>query len=129
MSSLTEANRAIVLAFYQEGFVDLRLRAAFERYVSPDFIEHKPDVPEGTRAATIAYLEHLIESVPDPRWEALRTVAEGDFVVLHATFTPAPGAPAYAVADIFRLQEGLIVEHWDVVAPPVAHQINPNPRF
>jgi predicted SnoaL-like aldol condensation-catalyzing enzyme len=127
--SSPEANRQVVLAFYREGLVGLQPRAAFERYASPGFVEHKPDVPEGTRAAAAAYLEQLIRAVPQPRWEILRTVAEGDLVFLHASFTPAPGAPAYAIADVFRLENCKIAEHWDVVAPPPKDQRNPNPRF
>jgi predicted SnoaL-like aldol condensation-catalyzing enzyme len=124
-----EKNRQVVLAFYSEGLMNLQPRAAFERYVSENFVEHKPDVVEGTRAATIAFLEGLIKEVPEPKWEIVRTIAEGDLVFLHARFTPASGAPAYAVADVFRLSQGKIVEHWDVVAPPVKEQRNPHPRF
>ena len=123
------ANREVVLAFYRTGLVGLQPRAAFERYVSADFIEHKHDVETGNREGTAAYLERLINSVPEPRWEILRTIAEGDHVFLHASFTPAPGAPAYAVADVFRLKDCRIVEHWDVVAAPPKEQRNPNPRF
>jgi predicted SnoaL-like aldol condensation-catalyzing enzyme len=122
-------NREIVLAFYNEGLVGLRPRAAFERHMAPDFIEHKPDVPRGTRDAAATYLEALIANVPEPRWTVVRTIAEGELVFLHGRFTPAPGAPPYAVADVFRVQGCKIVEHWDVVAPPPKEQLNPNPRF
>jgi len=124
-----EQNRRVVLEFYNVGLIDLQPRAAFERYASADFVEHKPDVAGGTREATIAFLEGLIKEVPKPTWKVIRTVAEGDLVFLHASFTPADGAPPYAVADIFRLQEGKIVEHWDVVAPPVKQLLNPHSRF
>jgi predicted SnoaL-like aldol condensation-catalyzing enzyme len=50
-------------------------------------------------------------------------------VFLHARFTPAPGAPSYAIADVFRLHGCRIAEHWDIVAPPPDEQLNPNPRF
>ncbi|MEZ5891615.1 MAG: nuclear transport factor 2 family protein [Parvularculaceae bacterium] len=122
-------NRNIVVSFYKEALVDLHPRAAFERYMSPDFIEHKPDVPEGTREATIAFLEALIADMPSPHWEIVRTIAEGDMVFLHARFSPAEGAPDYAIADIFRLQDCLIAEHWDVVAGPPEAPQNPNSRF
>lgn len=122
-------NRAVVLAFYEAALVDLQPRAAFDGYVADDFVEHKPDVAEGTKAATVAFLEGLIKEVPEPRWEILRTIAEGDLVFLHARFSPAPGAPHYAIADVFRLKDCKIVEHWDVVAPPPKQSRNPNPRF
>ncbi|MEQ1764950.1 MAG: nuclear transport factor 2 family protein [Pyrinomonadaceae bacterium] len=124
-----EHNRQVVLALYDQGLINLQPRAAFERYASEDFVEHKPDVAEGTREATIVFLEGLIKEVPKPTWKVIRTVAEGDLVFLHASFTPADGAPPYAVADVFRLKEGKIVEHWDVVAPPVKQALNPNSRF
>jgi predicted SnoaL-like aldol condensation-catalyzing enzyme len=128
-SGSAEANRRIVLAFYDEGLVGLQPRAALERYMTPQFVEHKPDVPQGTREATASFLEQLIANVPQPRWEVIRTIAEGDFVFLHGRFTPAAGAPAYAIADVFRLEDCKIAEHWDVVAPPPKEQQNPNPRF
>ena len=124
-----EQNRQVVLAFYDQGLINRQPRAAFERYASENFVEHKPDVAEGTREATIAFLEGLIKEVPKPTWKVFRTVAEGDLVFLHASFTPADGAPPYAVADVFRLKEGKIVEHWDIVAPPVKRSLNPNSRF
>ena len=123
------SNRRIVVAFYTEGLIGLQPRRAFERYMAPDFVEHKPDVPQGTRETAATFLEELIADVPEPRWEVLRTIAEGNLVFLHARFTPAAGAPAYAIADVFRLKECKIAEHWDVVAPPPKDQRNPNPRF
>ncbi|WP_332816879.1 nuclear transport factor 2 family protein [Sphingopyxis sp.] len=124
-----EENRKIVLNFYNEGLVGLQPRAAFERYMTPDFVEHKPDVPQGTREAAAGFLEQLIAAVPQPRWEVVRTIAEGDMVFLHGRFTPAAGAPYYAIADVFRLEDCKIAEHWDVVGPPPKDQANPNPRF
>ena len=124
-----EANRRIVLAFYTEGLVERRPEAAFMRYMTPDFVEHKPDVPEGTREATAAFLSQLISEVPEARWEIVRTIADKEMVFLHARFTPAKGAPAYALADIFRVKDCKIVEHWDVVAGPPKEQRNPNSRF
>ena len=99
------------------------------RYMAPDFIEHKPDVPQGTREATATFLEQIIADVPQAKWEIIRTIAEGEMVFLHARFTPAAGAPAYALADIFRVRGCKIIEHWDVVAPPPKEQRNPNSRF
>lgn len=128
-SQVKTCNRSVVLAFYEEALVKLRPRPAFDRYVTDDFVEHKPDVPEGTKAATIDFLEGLIKEVPEPKWEILRTVSEGELVFLHARFSPAPGAPHYAIADLFRLKECKIAEHWDIVAPPPKQSRNPNSRF
>lgn len=122
-------SKFVVLGFYQEALQQKQVRPAFERFASNTFVEHKPDVPLGDRESTIRYLEELVASLPDAQWEVVRVVAEGNLVFLHAKFVPAPGAPAYAIADIFRVQNGLIVEHWDVVAAPPKDAVNPHSRF
>lgn len=122
-------NRQTVLDFYQVALIDLQPRRAFQRYASADFVEHKPDVPQGNREATATFLEALIASMPKPRWEIIRTITERDMVFLHARFSPADGAPQYAIADVFRLENCIIVEHWDVVAGPPDAPANPNTRF
>ena len=124
-----EASRTLVLSFYKKALIEKRPRAAFAEYVSADFVEHKPDVPNGGVATVADFLEGLIKELPDAKWEILRTVAEKNLVFLHARFTPAPGAPPYAIADIFRIDNCVIVEHWDVVGPPRDGQPNSNSRF
>ena len=124
-----EGSRHLVLAFYELALIDKQPKAAFEKYVSPDFVEHKPDVADGGREAVADFLDGLVKDMPDATWEILRTVAEKDLVFLHARFTPAPGAPPYAIADLFRVSNCAIVEHWDVVGPPREGQPNPNSRF
>jgi predicted SnoaL-like aldol condensation-catalyzing enzyme len=125
----SQGNRQLVLDFYKGALLDRKPREAFERYMSEAFVEHKPDVPEGSRAATITFLEGLMKQLPDARWSALRSAAQDDLVFVHATFTPAPGAPAYVIADVFRLDGCRIVEHWDVVAAPKPDMPNPNSRY
>lgn len=124
-----DTNRKIVVAFYNEGLVGKQPEQAFLRYMAPDFIEHKPDIPRGTREDAAKFLAQIIADAPQARWEVVRTIAEKDMVFLHARFTPAPGAPSYALADIFRVKDCKIIEHWDVVGPPPKEQRNPNPRF
>lgn len=121
--------RGLVVDFYTQALIQQQPREAFARFAAPGFVEHKPDVPEGAREATAAYLEALIAEMPEPRWEIVRTVAEDNHVAVHARFTPADGAPEYAITDFFRVENCLIAEHWDVVAGPPATQNNPNPRF
>lgn len=124
-----EASRSLVVSFYKQALVEKQPQAAFERYVSEGFVEHKPDVPNGGRVAVANFLENLIKELPDAQWEILRTVAEKDMVFLHARFTPSPGAPPYAIADLFRIENCAIAEHWDVVGPPREGLPNSNSRF
>ena len=122
-------NRHVALTFYRRALIDKDVRGAFEAFMAPNFIEHKPDVAGGTREATIQFLEGLMKELPSARWEVVRSVADRDMVAIHARFQPAPGAPEYAIADFFRLENCRIVEHWDVVAPPATAKDNPNSRF
>ena len=119
----------LVSDFYRQALVDKQPKAAFERYVAPDFVEHKPDIAPGTREAAAEFLGGIIRDVPSARWEILRVIADRDLVALHARFTPAPGAGEYALADFFRVKDCKIVEHWDVVAGPVKDAVNPTSRF
>lgn len=128
-NSSAEKNRKIVLDFYNQALIQRQTRVAFEHYMSEDFIDHKTSLPLGTRAAAIDYLENLIKELPNPKWEIVRTIAEGNLVFLHARFTPEPNAPAYAIGDVFRLENDKIVEHWDIIGEPVKEQQNPNSRF
>ena len=128
-TSQSEQNRNVVLEFYRVGLMGKRPVEAFTRFMASDFVEHKPDVSDPSREGAAAYLAELMHELPDAMWELVRTIAEDDHVFLHARFVPAPGAPAYAIADVFRLRNGLIAEHWDVVAGPPANCKNPNPRF
>ena len=123
------ANRMLVEDFYTQALVHKQPQEAFARFVAPDFVEHKPDIAPGTREAAARFLGGLIRDLPAARWEIVRVIAEGDLVALHARFTPAPGAPDYAIADFFRVKNCRIVEHWDVVAGPVKDAVNPNSRF
>jgi predicted SnoaL-like aldol condensation-catalyzing enzyme len=125
----TGLNRATVLDFYRLALQNKEPALAFARFMAPVFVEHKPDVSDPTREGSAAFLETLMLELPAATWEVVRTIAEDDLVFLHARFVPAPGAPAYAIADIFRLQDGLIVEHWDVVAGPPTSPKKPHSRF
>ena len=60
-------HREVVLAFYRLALIERRPREAFEQYAAPGMIEHKPDVPAGTRGAVISYLEELMAELPQAR--------------------------------------------------------------
>jgi predicted SnoaL-like aldol condensation-catalyzing enzyme len=123
------ANHRLVLNFYRRALIDKDVRGAFEAFMTPGFIEHKPDVVDGGREGTIRFLQGVVAELPKARWRVIRSMADGDMVVVHASFEPSAGAPAYAIADFFRVASCRIVEHWDVVAPPSKATGNPNSRF
>jgi predicted SnoaL-like aldol condensation-catalyzing enzyme len=125
----TGVSQFLVAKFYRRALVDKDVRGGFEAFVSPEFVEHKPDVASSDRQGAIRLMEGLIARFPEAKWEVVRIVAGGDTAAVHARFTPAPGAEPSAIADFFRVADCRIVEHWDVVAGPVEGAANPLPRF
>lgn len=120
--------KAIVLAFYQLGFIEGRVAEAFERYVGPTYTQHNPRVADGA-APAIAFLTRNFAENPQRRNEIKRVIAEGDLVALHIHARPNPESRGVAIVDIFRVENGRIVEHWDVIQPVPESSANGNGMF
>ncbi len=124
-----QSPKEVVIAFYRLALMDLRPKEAFARYAAPDFVEHSADSPGGTAQSTVDFLTDLIKKSPQPKWEIVRVVAEDDMVFLHVRFTPAKGATPVVVGEIFRVRNGKLVEHWDIIQHAPEHPLNPNSIF
>ena len=122
----TGRNRALVAAFAHR-FYDLRdVRGAFDRYVAPGYIQHNPAIADG-RDAAIAALSPMF-SGRNAHFEVKRIIVDGPYAVIHLHGTSDAG-PGGAVADIYRIAHGRIVEHWDVLEPIAPATVNPHPYF
>lgn len=124
--SQAQRNKAIVLEAFDTLF-NLHDLARAETFWSPDYIQHSAHIPPGRDG-----LFALAKSLPAAaRYENHVILAEGDFVIAHGRFTGS-GAPANLIAaDIIRMQDGLLVEHWDVLQDEVsrAQSKSGNPMF
>jgi predicted SnoaL-like aldol condensation-catalyzing enzyme len=120
------ANKKLVVDFYRITFIDKQVREGFERYVTPDYIQHNPLVPTGREAAVKLLTPRVTkDSVADIK----RVIAEDDLVVLHVHSRTNAHDRGRAIVDIFRVANGKIVEHWDVVQPVPAASQNNNTMF
>lgn len=111
-ASRTTRNRAAFLDFVKLYYDEMKLREAFERYVHIDYMQHNPAVVDG-REAAIAHLEGLLAR-PTVSMDVRRILVDGDYAVAHLIGRQGPDDPGHALMNIFRLEDGIIMEHWDV---------------
>ena len=105
-----EQNKALVLEAFDTLF-NKRDYAAAERFWSPDYIQHSAHIAPGREG-----LFNLIRSLPPTlKYQPGTIVAEGDFVMVHGRFSHFGLPVNWVAADIVRIQNGILVEHWDVI--------------
>ncbi|HET6824818.1 MAG TPA: nuclear transport factor 2 family protein [Amnibacterium sp.] len=119
-------SRELMTDFARLFYTERDPRAAFARYVAPDYIQHNPGLPDGPEAA-VEGLEPKFRA-GGARFEIQRILVDGDLAVVHVKAS-RPGAPDTAVADFYRIEDGRIVEHWDVLQAVPASSANAHPMF
>ena len=108
----TARNREAFLDFVRLYYDEMKVREAFERYVHVDYMQHNPAVIDG-REAAIAHVEGLL-ALPTVSMDVRRLLVDGDYAVAHLIGRQGPDDPGHALMNIFRMEDGIIVEHWDV---------------
>ena len=108
-------NKELIRRFYQEFFNDHDVDAAL-RYVREDYIQHNPGVSQG-RAGLMEGFRAKFQSEPTFRLEIKMLIAEGDMVAVYLKNVDPAGATKARVVDIYRVQDGKLAEHWDVLHP------------
>lgn len=120
-------NRVAFERFCETFYAQKRVADAFGQLVADDYRQHNPTIPDGP-AAAIAALTPKFDGSPDARFEIQRIIVDGDLAMVHVKAS-RPGAPDAAVADIYRFEDGRIVEHWDVLQQVPAHAVHDHPMF
>lgn len=115
----TVRNRAIMTDFVRILYEKREPRIAFEKYVHEGYIQHNPIIADG-RENALKWLEPVF-SKPDAEIQVRRVLIDGNFATVQIIGRMSPEDPGSAIINIFRLENGLIVEHWDVTqAMPAA---------
>ena len=116
-TALEEKNKALVLEAFDTLF-NQRDYVAAERYWSPEYIQHSAHIEPGREG-----LFNLVKSNPPTlKYEPGTIVADGDFVIVHGRFSGFGQPVNWIVADILRIEDGLLVEHWDVIQDEVTQE-------
>src|SRR6266699_832536 len=120
-----ESNKQVVLNALKGAFVE-RDVTVVDRYFAADDVQHNPSIPIGPKA--IADLIPTLKA--DLSYEVGMVVAEGDLVMVHGRYVGWGPKPLVAV-DIFRVKNGKVVEHWDVMQEevPASATASGNPMF
>lgn len=129
--ALLEQNRETAKAFMNMVFNEKKTVEALARYAGPTYIQHNPYIPDipDSKEGLIAVTTGLWKQFPQIHCAIQRVVADGDLVVVHSKVTFFPGHRGRAVADILRLEDGKIVEHWDVQQDIPETPVNDNTMF
>ncbi len=123
-----EANKAVVREFYNMAFNLKKPEEAARKYMGPYYRQHNPAVGDGAEPF-IAFVRGFAKTFPSLHFDFKRQVTEGDLVVMHSHLVREPGDCGMAVMDIFRLENGKIVEHWDVLQEVPDSSANDNTMF
>jgi len=128
MNDQLEENKRIVRAWNDLAINQRQPEEAVAKYLGPNYRQHNPGAGDGPEPF-IAAVKGFTQTFPALRMEPKRIIAEGDYVVLHSHLILKPGDRGRAVVDIFRLENGKIVEHWDVVQEVPETSANDNTMF
>ena len=115
--NIPERNKALLLEAFDTLFNKRDYEAA-ERYWSPQYIQHSAHIEPGREG-----LFNLIKAIPATlKYEAGTIVADGNFVIVHGRFSGFGGTRNWIAADILRIEDGILMEHWDVIQDEAAEE-------
>jgi len=120
-------NKQLVLALYQKLIGEKDFEAA-RHYMGDSYRQHAPYAADGHEGVR-AWLEGFKAAFPNHRYEVKKVLAEGDMVVLHLHGMNGPNPHGESVVDFFRIENGKVVEHWDVIQPIPDSADNANSMF
>jgi predicted SnoaL-like aldol condensation-catalyzing enzyme len=127
LMSEMSANKAIVREFLETAINRGDFDAA-AIHLGPCYVQHNPMIADGVEGIR-KHLSELHRQFPELRAEVKRIAADGDLVIAHVHAQRTPADPGLAIVDIFRLEGGKLVEHWEVRQPVPDTAVHSNGMF
>ena len=122
-----DANKKVVREFYEAAINKKDFEAA-SKYLGAKYVQHNPRAADGAEGLK-SYLAYLKDKFPKSHSEIKRVLVDGDYVILHVHAVREPGTLGQAIVDIFKVDNGKIVEHWDVIQDIPDKPVNNNGMF
>ena len=128
MDNQLENNKRIVREYYELAFNEHKPEEAVAKYMGSYYRQHNPQAADGAEPF-INFVKYFAQTYPDLHVDIKRMIAEGDLVVVHCHITRQADDRGLAVMDMFRLEDGKVVEHWDVIQEIPESAANNNTMF
>ena len=126
---MSDTNKANVVAFHKKAVFEGDVEDAFRLYAGAVYRQHNPLIEDGEDGLR-KFVASLVANRPNAHGEIKRVFADGDYVILHSHWRGLSDDPCgEAVVDIYRCDDGKVVEHWDVIQPVPEKAANANTMF
>jgi predicted SnoaL-like aldol condensation-catalyzing enzyme len=122
-----EKNLKAVLDFYDVVINGQQYSRVYE-FVDKNYIQHKPEVEDGPEGL-LDFVRWIYSQSPQHKARIIRSFVDGDYVILHVHVINGAEAKDIAVMDIFRVENGMLMEYWDVASPVPLNAKNDNGVF
>lgn len=128
-----EKNKQLVLDYYNNIILQGKIEL-LDEYIGETYIQHNPQTPNGKQAVVDFVKAFVIPNVDEnnnvkPLGEIVRVIAENNLVAVHVKSASWLGPNGSAIVDIYRIENGKLVEHWDVIQPVPEESLNDNTMF
>jgi predicted SnoaL-like aldol condensation-catalyzing enzyme len=126
--SVLDDNKRLVTEFYELAINQQQPAEAARKYIELPYRQHNPEVVDGPDGF-VQFITGMQKKHPKLKVAVSKALADDDLVVLHVHLTREPNDPGLAIAELFRLKNGKIIEHWDVVQPVPEKTASGNSMF